>query len=136
MRVLRPPARMIAASRMAFFSALRRLDASGDLHRMIKPTPKQADLVTPFLFRIQWKDGAVSDYKARDLRLACPCASCIEEGTGRAILDPRTVKDDILLFGAELVGRYGLSFVWSDGHKTGIFAWPMLRLLAGLGTGA
>jgi DUF971 family protein len=103
---------------------------------MTKPTPKQADLVTPFLFRIQWKDGEVSDYKARDLRLACPCASCIEEGTGRAILDPRTVKEDILLFGAELVGRYGLSFIWSDGHKTGIFAWPMLRLLAGLGTGA
>jgi DUF971 family protein len=52
------------------------------------------------------------------------------------LLDPRTVKDDILLFGAELVGRYGLTFFWSDGHKTGIFAWPMLRQLAGLGTGA
>ena len=49
---------------------------------------------------------------------------------------PRTVKDDILLFGAELVGRYGLSFFWSDGHKTGIFAWPRLREIAGLGTGA
>jgi len=100
------------------------------------PTPKKADLVTPFLFRIEWKDGAVSDYQARDLRLACPCASCVDEGTGRPLLDPRTVKSDILLFGAELVGRYGLSFIWSDGHKTGIFAWPKLRQLAGLGTGA
>jgi len=103
---------------------------------MSQPTPKKADLVSPLLFRIEWKDGAVADYKARDLRLACPCASCIEEGTGRPLLDPRTVKDDIMLFGAELVGRYGLSFFWSDGHKTGIFAWPRLRELAGLGTGA
>ena len=27
----------------------------------------------------------------------------------------------------ELVGRYALTFVWSDGHKTGIFAFPVLR---------
>ncbi len=101
-----------------------------------QPTPKKADLVTPFVFRIEWKDGATADYKARDLRLACPCASCVEEGTGRPLLDPKTVRDDILLFGAELVGRYGLSFIWSDGHKTGIFAWPRLRELAQLSTGS
>lgn len=103
---------------------------------MTSPTPKKADLVSPYTYRIEWKDGAVSDYKARDLRLACPCASCVDESTGRPLLDPRTVPNDILLFGAELVGRYGLSFFWSDGHKTGIFAWPVLRKLAGLGTGA
>ena len=99
---------------------------------MQHPLPKKADLVSPFTFRIEWKDGAVSDYNARDLRLACPCASCIEEGTGRPLLDPSTVRDDILVLAAELVGRYGLSFVWSDGHKTGIFAWPRLRELGGL----
>lgn len=103
---------------------------------MTSPTPKKADLVSPYTYRLEWKDGAVSDYKARDLRLACPCASCVDESTGRPLLDPRTVPNDILLFGAELVGRYGLSFFWSDGHKTGIFAWPVLRKLAGLGTDA
>ncbi len=89
--------------------------------------PKAADLVSPFLLRIRWKDGAVTDHSARELRLLCPCASCIEEGTGRALLDPATVANDILLLGLELVGRYGLSFVWSDGHKTGIFAFTRLR---------
>lgn len=103
---------------------------------MSQPLPRKADLVSPFTFRIEWKDGPIHDYKARDLRLACPCASCIEEGSGRALLDPRTVASDILLLGAELVGRYGLSFVWSDGHKTGIFAWPLLRELGGMASGA
>ncbi|MFO1076139.1 MAG: DUF971 domain-containing protein [Planctomycetota bacterium] len=93
------------------------------------PLPKSADLVTPFVFRIQWKDGAVHDLAARELRLQCPCASCIEEGTGRALLDPATVPQDILLLGAELVGRYGLTFTWSDFHKTGIFSWPLLYAL-------
>lgn len=103
---------------------------------MDQPLPKTADLVSPFTFRIEWKDGAVHDYAARDLRLACPCASCVDEGTGRPLLDPRTVKDNIILLGAELVGRYGLSFMWSDGHKTGIFAWPRLRELGTLRSGA
>ena len=76
------------------------------------------------------------DFKARDLRLLCPCASCVDEGTGRPLLDPKTVREDILLFGAELVGRYGLSFIWSDGHKTGIFAWPRLYAVGQPVTGA
>jgi ATP-binding protein involved in chromosome partitioning len=96
---------------------------------MTNPQPKAADLISPFTLRIQWKDGPVSDYGARSLRLACPCANCIEEGTGRKILNPATVADDIILLVSELVGRYALSFVWSDGHKTGIFSWPYLRKL-------
>ena len=92
--------------------------------------PKAADLVSPFLLKMRWNDGQETEHAARDLRLSCPCANCIEEGTGRKILDPKTVAPDVLLLVVEPVGRYGLSFVWSDGHKTGIFAWPYLRGLA------
>jgi DUF971 family protein len=29
--------------------------------------------------------------------------------------------------GAELVGGWGMTITWSDGHSTGIFAWSILR---------
>ncbi len=103
---------------------------------MQNPVPKKADLVSPQTFRIEWRDGGVSEYRARDLRLACPCASCVDESTGHPLLDPKTVREDILLLGAELVGRYGLSFMWRAGHRTGIFAWPRLRQLGELRSGA
>lgn len=96
-----------------------------------QPTPRTADLVTPFLLRIEWKDGVVTEHPARDLRLACPCAQCIDEHSGRKILRDETVPKDILLLAAEAVGRYALSFVWSDMHRTGIFSWPLLRRLGG-----
>ncbi len=94
---------------------------------MTAAIPKSADLVSPFTLRIAWKDGAVTDLGARQLRLLCPCAMCIEEGTGKKLLDPNSVRPDILILGVELVGRYGLTFVWSDGHKTGIFTFARLR---------
>jgi DUF971 family protein len=97
-----------------------------------QPLPRTADLVTPFLLRIQWRDGITTEHKARDLRLACPCAGCIEEHTGKKILQDDSVPQDILLITAEAVGRYALSFVWSDMHRTGIFSWPYLRRLAGV----
>jgi DUF971 family protein len=92
--------------------------------------PKRADLLGPDQLRIEWKDGSASDYSARQLRLACPCAGCVEEWTGRQILDPASVPASIQLLSAELVGRYALSFQWSDGHRTGIFSWDYLRRLA------
>ena len=91
--------------------------------------PRNVDLVEPNRLRITWKDGVVQDLAARLLRLACPCAGCVEEWTGKKLLREETVAADLRIVSLELVGRYGLSFRWSDNHSTGIFAWPMLREL-------
>ena len=64
---------------------------------------------------------------ARALRLSCPCAMCVEEMSGRPLLDQATVPDDIRPTGIQLVGAYGLGVTWSDGHSTGIFPWERLR---------
>jgi DUF971 family protein len=75
---------------------------------------------------VEW-DEATGErfYPARALRLACPCAACVEEMSGRPILDPATVPEDVAADALELVGAYGLRVRWTDGHGTGIytFAW-------------
>ena len=70
-------------------------------------------------------------YPARALRLACRCAVCTEETSGRPLLDPATVAQDIAPVSVSLVGAYGIRIVWSDGHDTGIYAFAALRATCG-----
>ena len=77
--------------------------------------------------RIEWdQNGHEGFFPARDLRLACPCAACVEEMSGRPILDPTTVASDIRPISLALVGAYGIKIQWSDGHSTGIYTFERL----------
>jgi ATP-binding protein involved in chromosome partitioning len=79
---------------------------------------------------IEWDtDGHEGWFPARDLRLACPCAACVDEMSGRALLDPRAVPKDVRPVSLALVGSYGIQVQWSDGHGTGIYTFE--RLLFG-----
>jgi ATP-binding protein involved in chromosome partitioning len=75
----------------------------------------------------KWPDGHESRYKARDLRLACRCAMCIEETSGRALLEPATVPAQVQAKRMELLGQYAVGIEWSDGHTTGIYNFRDLR---------
>jgi ATP-binding protein involved in chromosome partitioning len=96
----------------------------------MKPIP------VPYLIRrvddgaaveIQWEEhGHLARYPARDLRLACRCAACQEEMSGRPILDPGSVPPDVRAAELHLVGGYAVQFTWSDGHATGIYPWDYL----------
>lgn len=79
------------------------------------------------MLRVRWKDGAVSEFPPRYLRLCCPCAGCVEEGTGRALLRPASVPFDVHPLAVEYVGDYALRFDFSDGHGTGIYPFDYLR---------
>jgi len=70
-------------------------------------------------------------YPARELRLACPCAACVEEMTGRRLLQADAVRVDVRPESLSLVGAYGLRIHWSDGHDTGIYTFELLRALCG-----
>jgi DUF971 family protein len=80
---------------------------------------------------VEWNDGHASRYEVRDLRLACPCAHCVQEWTGEVVLDPATIPQDVHPLDLEQVGNYGLKIRWSDGHDTGIYAWDRLRSFCG-----
>ena len=78
---------------------------------------------------IRWSDGRVSVFAIHFLRSECTCARCVNEVTGLRILDPRTIADDLTVKDAQLVGRYGVKLVFSDGHDDGIYTWERLREL-------
>lgn len=74
---------------------------------------------------IVWSPEHVGRFGARALRLACPCAACVDEMTGRPLLDPASVPADVRPVQIELVGGYAMRVRWSDGHGTGMqtFRW-------------
>lgn len=77
--------------------------------------------------RIAWEDGHVSTYEPRRLRLACPCAGCVDEMTGERMLTDEMVPPGVYPEEIRYVGRYALQFFWSDGHSTGIYPFEYLR---------
>ncbi len=81
---------------------------------------------------VEWKDGAVSHFSLVGLRDACPCASCVDELTGRKVLDPKTIPAGIHIRSCDYVGNYAIRIAWSDGHDSGIYSFRFLRDLADL----
>ncbi len=76
---------------------------------------------------IRWDDaGHAGIYGARELRLACQCAVCRDEMTGRPLLDDGSVPADVRASALRLVGSYAVQFDWSDGHNSGIYPWELL----------
>lgn len=77
---------------------------------------------------IEWDTaGHQGFFPSRELRLACPCAACVDEMSGRALLDPAAVPEEVRPASLALVGAYGLRVDWSDGHATGIYTFERLR---------
>lgn len=50
------------------------------------------------------------------LRRQCRCALCIDEMTGKVILDPATVDEDVTPTTIRRVGNYAVEVAWSDNH--------------------
>ena len=93
-------------------------------------TPAALDLKDSELtLVVSWQDGTTSRVGYRPLRIACRCALCIEEMTGKQLLDPNSVPADVGVKACKEVGLYGLQFEWTDGHKTGIYTWKRLKEL-------
>jgi ATP-binding protein involved in chromosome partitioning len=93
--------------------------------------PRQVDLREDGGLSILWDDGHRAVYEPGPLRLACRCALCEDEWSGRRRLDPASIPADIRVLAVRPVGRYGLSIRWSDGHGSGIYTFDRLRDLCG-----
>ena len=76
---------------------------------------------------VLWENGNNNDFDVRDLRLACRCAMCVEEMSGRPLLDPKSVRPDVTPRTITSVGNYAITINWNDGHSTGIYSFEHLR---------
>jgi len=92
--------------------------------------PSAYDLNDNGDLEISWSDGVSGRFTAYDLRVDCPCAACIDEDSGRRVLDVKKVPLDIKINRHDKVGRYALVFEFSDHHDTGIYRYDRLRAMA------
>lgn len=121
---LTPAEKNASSHRGHAFRALARYGAGNPTHPAhVGPTADGSAL------GIHWGDGEEAVYWPLDLRLACPCAGCVDEMTGRPLLDPASVPDSVFPVRIQHVGRYALQFFWSDGHDTGLYTYAYLREL-------
>lgn len=78
------------------------------------------------VLEIDWTDGHRSRFSLRYLRGWCPCAVCQGHLHGvTTFVDQPAPR----LLGAEPVGTYAMRLQWSDGHRTGIYAFRYLRAI-------
>jgi DUF971 family protein len=76
---------------------------------------------------IRWADGAVTTHPTSWVRFKCGCAHCVDEWSGRQVLQPNQIPADIHPTSAEPVGNYAVRIAWSDGHDTGYYPLENLR---------
>jgi DUF971 family protein len=77
---------------------------------------------------LTWADGTTSRFDLDELRQHCPCAECRTRRERNLPVWPRPSSPRPLrVVNAELVGAWGMSITWNDGHSTGIYSWELLR---------
>ena len=109
---------------------------AGDATRRV-PTepPVSLDLKKDEALTLTWSDGRVDRLPIALLRRHSPSADN-ESSDEAAAANPLRVlsaapvsADQLRATHAELVGRYALRIEFSDGHRTGLYDWPLLRRL-------
>jgi DUF971 family protein len=93
---------------------------------MAIPTPTEIKLhQASHKLEIAFTDGARFELPFEFLRVYSPSAEVRGHGPGQEVL--QTGKREVLINSAEPVGLYGINFVFSDGHDTGIYSWEYLH---------
>ena len=92
----------------------------------MKPVPQEIKTNDGWI-TIFWSDQHKSRYAARDLRLGCRCAACVDEWTHQSLIQTGRIPLDIKPKAIDVMGQYAIHIDWSDGHGTGIFTYDYLR---------
>ncbi len=89
----------------------------------MEPNPKAQ------MFKVMWNDNKQSLITFKELRYLCPCATCVDEGTGQRKIKREDVSATIAPISVRTIGNYALQVVWNEGHDTGYYSYDYLRNL-------
>jgi ATP-binding protein involved in chromosome partitioning len=110
-------------------SIAKTLDEDLDVLKSENATPPHVRYETgSSLVILRDKSGKEKKIKARTLRQKCQCAACIDEFSGKKLINEESVDKDVFPYKIEPKGNYAVAIVWSDGHKSSIY--PYKRLLS------
>lgn len=72
------------------------------------------------------KGDKVKEINAFDLRVGCSCALCIDELSGKLLLNHQNIDKEVYPTGLVRKGNYAIAITWSDGHKSSIYPFETL----------
>lgn len=84
---------------------------------------KQKDNYT---FSILWNNEREQTFRLSRLQANCPCANCVDEKTGRRLISPHLIKEDVRATVIRNVGRYALRIQFTSGCSMGIYSFELL----------
>jgi Mrp family chromosome partitioning ATPase/DUF971 family protein len=110
-----------------FMQFAREVATETDAARTTQP-PEVTYSATDDAVILNLPSGARKTVPARELRLKCACAGCVDEFSGKQLFKPNQIPMDVHPLKIERKGNYAVAIVWSDGHRSSIY--PYTRLLA------
>jgi DUF971 family protein len=91
--------------------------------------PEALDLIGDTV-AIRWSDGGEDFLPMESLRALSPSAENVGEPDIFGNIhgaDPRTEFPGVTVVGHEMIGRYAVRFIFSDGHQSGLYTFEYLR---------
>lgn len=82
-----------------------------------------------YSFTIIWKNGKTADYCLSELQKKCPCAGCLDENSGKRLMDQKSIDPEVKAKAIYGVGRYALRIDFTSGCSKGIYDFDMLKMI-------
>lgn len=130
----------MAALAYASCSERTQIKFSPSPQKIMDVYPTSLKILPDGQLQIAWSDAQTRNYRVKELRDACPCATCREKRTAEAsgppvllnVLKPEEARP-LKIEGMKPVGNYAYGISFSDGHDTGIYTLELLRDLGSAG---
>ena len=92
----------------------------------VQMTPTRIEKHSDKEFLIAWSQIEAYTVPFFEVRFLCPCAECVDEKTGKRVIQRDKIPAGIKPLSVKLIGRYALQINWSDAHSTGMYSYDQL----------